>query len=50
MRALHAYRDDGLDHAMIGVDADSLTGAAALYRSLGFVEEHRAASWARPLD
>lgn len=50
VRALHAYRAEGLDHAMIGVDADSLTGAAALYRSLGFVEEHRAASWALPLD
>jgi ribosomal protein S18 acetylase RimI-like enzyme len=49
VRALHAFRDDGLDHAMIGVDADSLTGAAALYRSLGFVEESRAASWALPL-
>lgn len=49
LRALHAYRADGLDHAMIGVDADSLTGAAALYRSLGFVEEHRFASWAHPL-
>ena len=49
VRALHAYRAEGLDHAMIGVDADSLTGAAALYRGLGFVEEHRSASWARPL-
>jgi len=50
VRALHAYRADGLDHAMIGVDADSLTGAAALYRSLGFREEHRSASWALPLE
>ncbi|HMJ77398.1 MAG TPA: GNAT family N-acetyltransferase [Iamia sp.] len=50
VRALHAYRAEGLDHAMIGVDADSLTGAAALYRGLGFVEEHRFASWAHPLD
>lgn len=50
VRALHAYRADGLDHAMIGVDADSLTGAAALYRGLGFVEEHRFASWALSLD
>lgn len=50
VRALHAYRDDGLDHAMIGVDADSLTGAAALYRGLGFEEQHRYASWAHPLD
>ena len=50
VRALHAFRADGLDHAMIGVDAESLTGAAALYRGLGFVEETRYASWGRPLD
>ena len=39
----------GLDHAMIGVDADSPTGAADLYRRLGFVEEAREVSWAVPL-
>lgn len=50
VRALHDYRAAGLDHAMISVDADSLTGAAALYRGLGFVEEHRSASWALPLQ
>ncbi len=50
VRALHAYRDEGMAHAMIGVDADSLTGAAALYRSLGFEEENRFASWGRPLE
>ncbi|MBU3690410.1 MAG: GNAT family N-acetyltransferase [Acidimicrobiales bacterium mtb01] len=39
--ALRAYRDDGLSHAMIGVDADSPTGASRLYRSLGFELEAR---------
>lgn len=48
-QALHDYRADGLDHAMIGVDADSPSGADGLYRSLGFVEERRMASWTTPL-
>jgi ribosomal protein S18 acetylase RimI-like enzyme len=34
--ALHAYVEAGLDHAMIGVDADNPSGAARLYRALGF--------------
>ncbi len=49
-RALHDYRAEGLDHAMIGVDTDSPTGADALYRRLGFVEERRLASWTKPLS
>lgn len=39
--ALHAFAADGLTHASIGVDADSPTGAARLYRSLGFEPAHR---------
>ena len=34
--AIHRYREHGLTHAMIGVDADSPTGAHRLYRNLGF--------------
>lgn len=34
--ALGAYRHAGFDRAMIGVDADNPTGAARLYRALGF--------------
>ena len=34
--ALHAFAADGLTHAMIGVDSENPTGAARLYRSLGF--------------
>lgn len=49
-RALQDYRAEGLGHAMIGVDTDSPTGADALYRRLGFVEERRVASWTKPLD
>lgn len=40
-RSLHAFADDGLTHASIGVDADSPTGAARLYRALGFELVHR---------
>jgi mycothiol synthase len=34
--ALAAIRDAGLDHAMLGVDSENLTGALGLYASLGF--------------
>jgi ribosomal protein S18 acetylase RimI-like enzyme len=36
VRALAAYREAGFTHAMIGVDADNPSGAAGLYKSLGF--------------
>ena len=39
--ALHAFAADGLTHAMIGVDSENPTGAARLYRSLGFRPESR---------
>jgi ribosomal protein S18 acetylase RimI-like enzyme len=35
-RSLHTFAGAGLTHAAIGVDGDSPTGAARLYRSLGF--------------
>jgi mycothiol synthase len=35
-QSLHWFAAAGLTHASIGVDGDSLTGAARLYRSLGF--------------
>lgn len=36
VRSLHAFAAAGLTHASIGVDADNPTGAARLYRALGF--------------
>ncbi|MDH3300387.1 MAG: GNAT family N-acetyltransferase [Acidimicrobiia bacterium] len=36
IRSLHAFADDGLDHAILGVDSDNPTGAPSLYRGLGF--------------
>lgn len=43
--SLHRFRDDGLTHASIGVDSANPTGAARLYRALGFVSEHRSTTW-----
>lgn len=40
-RSLEAFRAVGFTHAMIGVDADSPTGASGLYRKLGFEPLHR---------
>ena len=39
--SLHAFAAAGLTHASIGVDSESLTGAARLYRSLGFELQQR---------
>jgi mycothiol synthase len=41
VEALHAYRDAGLTHASIGVDSENPSGAARLYRSLGFEPRQR---------
>lgn len=41
IEALHRFAAEGLTHASIGVDADSPTGAARLYRSLGFEPNQR---------
>lgn len=41
VEALHAFAGAGLTHASIGVDADSITGANRLYRSLGFAPHQR---------
>lgn len=39
--SLRRFRADGLTHAAIGVDSANPSGAARLYRSLGFVDQHR---------
>ncbi len=49
-RALAAYRDDGFDYAVIGVDSDSLTGALRLYESLGFGKERSSIVFAKPIE
>ena len=40
IRSLYAFAAEGLDHAILGVDSDSPTGAPRLYRSLGFQPTH----------
>lgn len=41
VESLHLFAGGGCTHASIAVDADSLTGAARLYRSLGFEPRQR---------
>ena len=41
VEALHAYLADGLTHASIGVDSENPSGAARLYRNLGFLPRQR---------
>jgi ribosomal protein S18 acetylase RimI-like enzyme len=36
LHGLHTLRAAGLDTALLGVDAESLTGANRLYESVGF--------------
>ncbi|CAM5448121.1 putative acetyltransferase, GNAT [Streptomyces spiroverticillatus] len=43
-RVMRALRADGLDHAVLNVDAESPTGALGLYQSLGFTVTDRAVS------
>ena len=48
--SLHAFAADGLTHASIGVDSESPTGAARLYRRLGFEPVQRAIDYEIALD
>ncbi|HEV8490165.1 MAG TPA: GNAT family N-acetyltransferase [Candidatus Limnocylindrales bacterium] len=45
LSALEGLRERGVDEAMLGVDAENLTGALALYESLGFVVQDRGSTW-----
>ncbi len=38
-----------MESTMLGVDAESLTGATRLYQSVGFVERRRYVLYRRPL-
>ena len=39
-----------MEEAMLGVDADSPTGALSLYESLGFEVDQRSVAWRRSLE
>lgn len=47
--SLHAFAAEGLTHASIGVDSDNPTGAAGLYRALGFEPHQRSITHEIPL-
>ena len=49
LAGLHVLREAGMESAMLGVDAESLTGATRLYESVGFVERKRFVLYRRPL-
>jgi mycothiol synthase len=50
VRSLHLLRDDGLEVAALGVDADNPTGAYALYESAGFRVTERFTAWRKPME
>ena len=35
-RRMHAFKAEGLQHAMLGVDTQNLSGALRVYESVGF--------------
>lgn len=49
-RAMTVFAGRGLDAALLGVDADNPTGAAGLYRRLGFEVDRRSITYLRRLD
>jgi mycothiol synthase len=49
-RSLHVLAAEGMDTAMLGVDADNPSGALRLYESFGFRTVERGTAWHRPMD
>lgn len=47
--SLDRFRDAGFTHAMLGVDRENLSGAAGLYRRLGFEPTYQSVCYERPL-
>jgi ribosomal protein S18 acetylase RimI-like enzyme len=41
-------RDAGLDEAMLGVDAENVTGALGLYESVGFTVHDSGTTFRKP--
>lgn len=48
--SLAAFADAGFSHAMLDVDTDNPTGAARLYRNLGFEPHHRSITYEIEVD
>jgi len=49
-RSLIALRERGIDHAMLGVDADNPTGALGVYERAGFVVVKRSTAYRKPME
>jgi len=50
VRSLHLLRDEGLEVAALGVDADNPSGAYGLYESAGFGVTERFTAWRKPME
>ena len=48
--AMKSFKTDGLQYATLGVDSESPTGAAGLYRSLGFVKVRGFVEYTKTVD
>jgi len=48
--SMRAFKAEGLDCATLGVDAENLTGALALYERVGFVPVKRFIAFAKPIE
>jgi mycothiol synthase len=49
-RSLSVLREQGMNEAMLGVDADNPTGALGLYEGVGFVVKARYSAWHKPFE
>ena len=49
-RSLVVLRDAGMDHAMLGVDADNPTGALGVYERAGFKVVKRTTAYRKPME
>ena len=49
-RSLVVLRERGMDHAMLGVDADNPTGAVGVYERAGFVVAKRSTAYRKPME
>ncbi len=49
-RSLRVLRDAGMEHAMLGVDADNPTGAVGVYERAGFSVVNRSWAYRKPME
>lgn len=50
VRSLRLLRQEGLEVAALGVDADNPSGAFGLYESAGFRAKERFTAWRKPME